>query len=70
MSVDLIEKQTAKLGKLPVYAWGIIGGVVVLGAYYVFHSKKNARTPDVSANPDLSSSTEISVDDNKVLNFV
>jgi hypothetical protein len=57
MSADLIETQTAKLGKLPVYAWGIIGGVVVLGAYYVFHSKKNARTPNVSANPDLSSST-------------
>ena len=57
MSADLIEKQTAKLGKLPVYAWGIIGGVVLLGGYYVYHAKKAARTPNVAANPDTSSST-------------
>ena len=58
MSVDnLLEKQTSKLGKLPVYAWGIIGGVVLLGGYYVFHAKKAARTPNVAANPDTSSST-------------
>ena len=44
------DKLQAKLGKLPVWAWGIIGGTVVLGGYYFSKARKNARDPNAAAN--------------------
>jgi len=44
------DKLQAKIGKLPVWAWGIIGGTVVLGGYYFSRARKNARDPNAAAN--------------------
>ena len=44
------DRLQAKLGKLPVWAWGVIGGTVVLGGYYLTRSRRNARNPNAAAN--------------------
>lgn len=45
------DKLQSKIGKLPVWAWGIIGGTVVLGGYYLVSARKRARTSDAGVNP-------------------
>lgn len=42
-----------KLGVLPIWAWGIIGGTIVLLGYYIVSSRKKARV----ANPPVNSAT-------------
>ena len=39
------ERLTQKLGSKPVWFYGVIGGVVILGGYYVINARKNARQP-------------------------
>jgi hypothetical protein len=44
------DKLQSKIGKLPVWAWGIIGGTVVLGGYYLVSARKRARVSDAGVN--------------------
>lgn len=44
------DRLQSKLGKLPVWAWGVIGGTVVLGGFYIVKARKNARDPNAAAN--------------------
>ena len=44
------ERLTQKLGSKPVWFYGVIGGVVLLGGYYVIQARKNARQPNAGVN--------------------
>jgi hypothetical protein len=44
------ETLKAPLGKLPVWAWGLIGGTAVLGAYYLTKARSNARQVNAGVN--------------------
>jgi hypothetical protein len=44
LALDL-SAVNEKIGKLPVLAWGVIGGVGVLGFYYISKAKVLARAP-------------------------
>ena len=47
------ENLTAKIGKLPVWAWGIIGGGAVLGGYYFLNAKKTSKTAALSTDQTI-----------------
>ena len=44
------ERLTQQLGSKPVWFYGVIGGVVILGGYYVINARKNARQPNAGVN--------------------
>lgn len=54
------DRLTAKIGKLPVWAWGVIGATVVLLGYYITRSRKNARVANPTANPSADSANPFS----------
>jgi len=54
MAVDNLlapDRITQKLGKFPIWAWGLIGGTVILGGYYLLGARKKARVMDAGVNP-------------------
>jgi hypothetical protein len=48
------DRLTEKIGKFPIWAWGLIGGTVVLGGYYFVKARKNARVSDAGVNGSVS----------------
>lgn len=46
---------TAKLGKLPIWAWGAIGGVGVLGVYYLRKGKSNVPASTTTSDAGAAS---------------
>jgi hypothetical protein len=55
------DRIQAKIGKLPIWAWGLIGGTAALGSYYLFSARKRARTPNAGVNPAPGDNTLASV---------
>lgn len=44
------DRLKDKIGKLPIWAWGIIGGTVLLAVYYLYTARKRARNIDAGVN--------------------
>jgi hypothetical protein len=55
------DRIKTKIGKLPIWAWGLIGGTAALGSYYLFAARKRARTPNAGVNPAPGDNTLASV---------
>jgi len=57
VNLDTIKE---KVGPLPIWAWGVIVGVILLGVYYLFQRNKTLKsnsgvvTPDVYTGADSS----------------